>query len=190
MLYDVYYTTGGGPWVGAGSDIWVNTWLKEIAPKLEFPSKLLIHRARPKNMKTDYESPIEIRWQEDGPFRFDRICRHARRIHILHGHYTPVSAIVNHKHLVYSNVLHNSVDHILKSGIGTDVPFVYHPYMSSEWERDVMEWSKYNIWVGLYDINRDVVSIPNFYEFKRNWELSKETKLGFTSRSEGRKNPH
>ena len=51
MSYDVYYATGGGSMVYGGSDVWVNNWLKEIAPKLNHKSKLLIHRRRPENVK-------------------------------------------------------------------------------------------------------------------------------------------
>ena len=32
--YDVYYATGGGPIVQGGSDVWVNHWIDNIAPKL------------------------------------------------------------------------------------------------------------------------------------------------------------
>ena len=39
MSYDVYYSTGGGSMIYGGSDVWVNNWLQEVAPKLEHPSK-------------------------------------------------------------------------------------------------------------------------------------------------------
>tara|TARA_Y100000034_G_scaffold65418_1_gene79085 strand:+ start:1422 stop:1556 length:135 start_codon:yes stop_codon:yes gene_type:complete len=38
-IYDVYYSTGGGSMVYGGSDVWVNNWLREVAPKLRL-SKL------------------------------------------------------------------------------------------------------------------------------------------------------
>ncbi len=98
--------------------------------------------------------------------------------------------IVHNKHKIHSNVLHNSVDHILKSQILSDVPIGWHPYLSSDWESDVIEYSKHNIWVGLYDILHKNVKIPNFYEFKLELPLSESNKIGFAARSEGRKNPH
>ena len=189
MGYDVYYTTGGGPWINAGSDIWVNHWLEHISPILDTKPILMIHRNRPIEFK-NFKFPIETHWQGDNPRKFNEICNGARRIHILHGHYTPVKCILDNKDKIYSNVLHNSVDYIIKSGMGSDVPFVYHPYMSSEWEREVSDWSKYNIWVGLFDIRIQNVNIPNFYEFKFNKELSENTNIGFAARPEGRKNPH
>ncbi len=35
--YDVYYSTGGGSLVAGGSDVWVNYWTTEVAPKLKYP---------------------------------------------------------------------------------------------------------------------------------------------------------
>ena len=74
MSYDVYYATGGGSMVYGGSDVWVNNWLKEIAPKLNHKSKLLIHRRRPENVKIDFDSPIEVIWQGDHPIEFEEIA--------------------------------------------------------------------------------------------------------------------
>jgi hypothetical protein len=189
MVYDVYYTTGGGPWVNAGTDTWVNLWIDLVAPKLNVKPILLIHRNKPKGFD-DYQFPIETYWHGDDIEKFESICLNARRIHILHGHYTPMKCIVDNKDKIFSNVLHNSVDHIIKSQIGSDASLAWHPYLSSEWEREVNEWSKHTIWVGLYEILFPNKNITNFYEFKHNLELSKSTNLGFASRCEGRKNPH
>lgn len=189
MSYDVYYTTGGGPWVNAGSDIWVNHWLDLISPKLDTKPVLMIHRNKPVGFK-DYKFPIEVHWQGENPNLFNEICNNARRINILHGHYTPVKCILDNKDKIHSNVLHNSVDYIIKSALGSDAPFIYHPYMSSEWEHDVAKWSKKNIWVGLFDIRIRNINIPNFYEFKHKLPLSNSNNVGFAARSEGRKNPH
>lgn len=188
-MYDVYYTTGGGPWVNAGSDIWVNLWIELIAPKLDVKPILLIHRNKPKGNE-DYQFPIETYWHGEDIQKFEELCKGARRINILHGHYTPTKPIVDNKDKIHSNILHNSVDHILKSQTISDVPIAWHPYLSSEWESDVINWSKNNIWVGLYEILHKNITIPNFYEFKWDTPLSHSNKLGFAARSEGRKNPH
>ncbi len=188
-MYDVFYTTGGGPWVNAGSDIWVNLWMELVAPKLDVKPILLIHRNKPSGHE-DYQFPIETHWHGDDIQKFEELCNGARRINILHGHYTPMKPIVDNKYKIHSNVLHNSVDHILKSQILSDVPIGWHPYLSSDWESDVIEYSKHNIWVGLYDILHKNVKIPNFYEFKLELPLSESNKIGFAARSEGRKNPH
>ena len=188
-MYDVYYTTGGGPWVNAGTDTWVNLWMELIAPKLNVKPILLLHRNKPKGHE-DYEFPIEAHWHGDDIEKFEDICRGARRINILHGHYTPMKIIEENKHKIHSNILHNSVDHILKSQAGTDASIGWHPYLDSSWEIEINDISKHSIWVGLFDILIKNKNIPNFYEFKHNLELSKSNNLGFASRCEGRKNPH
>jgi hypothetical protein len=188
-MYDVYYTTGGGPWVNAGSDIWVNLWMELVTPKLDVKPILLIHRNKPTGHE-DYQFPIETYWHGDDIQKFEDLCNGARRINILHGHYTPMKPIVDNKDKIHSNILHNSVDHILKSQILSDVPIGWHPYLSSDWESDVINWSKTNIWVGLYKILHENTNIPNFYEFKLDLPLSTSNRIGFAARSEGRKNPH
>lgn len=189
MVYDVYYTTGGGPWVNAGSDIWVNLWMELVAPNLDVKPILLIHRNKPKGHE-DYQFPIETYWHGDDIQKFEELCNGARRINILHGHYTPMKPIVDNKNKIHSNILHNSVDHILKSQVLTDASLGWHPYLSSEWEKEVNEWSTHTIWVGLYDILFQNKNIPNFYEFKWDLPLSESNTIGFASRCEGRKNPH
>jgi hypothetical protein len=188
-MYDAYYTTGGGPWVNAGTDTWVNIWLEEIAPKLKVKPVLLIHRNKPKGHE-DFKFPIETHWHGDDLRKFEKIIKDCRRIHILHGHYTPMRVLVENKHKIYSNVLHNSVKHILEPGVMSDTPISDHPYHDSKWEKDVVGYSKHNIWIGLYDILYKTTNIPNFYEFKHNKPLSNSNKLGFAARCEGRKNPH
>ena len=188
-MYDVYYTTGGGPWVNPGTDTWVNLWMELIAPKLNVKPILLLHRNKPKGHE-DYQFPIEAHWHGDDIEKFEDICKGARRINILHGHYTPMKIIEENKHKIHSNILHNSVDHILKSQAGTDASIGWHPYLDSSWEIEINDISKHSIWVGLFDILIKNKNIPNFYEFKHNLELSKSNNLGFASRCEGRKNPH
>ena len=188
-MYDVYYTTGGGPWVNAGTDLWVNDFLENVVPHLKVRPVLLIHRNKPKGFE-DFEFPIETHWQGDNVGEFEKICDGARRINILHGHYTPMKAIVNNKHKIHSNVLHNSVDHILKSQVVTDARIGWHPWLDSKWEKEVNEWATHSIWVGLFDILIKNEVINNYYEFKHNLPLSESNRLGFAARCEGRKNPH
>ena len=188
-MYDVYYTTGGGPWVNAGTDTWVNLWMELVAPKLDVKPILLLHRNKPEGHE-DYEFPIEAYWHGDDIEFAENLCKNARRINILHGHYTPMKVIEENLDKIHSNVLHNSVDHIIKSQVGTDAYFGWHPYIDSSWEEKVNEHSTHNIWIGVYDILTENTNIPNFYEFKHNLPLSESNNLGFTARCEGRKNPH
>ena len=82
MEYDVYYSTGGGSMIYGGSDVWVNKWLDNVAPHLDYPSKLLIHRRRPKNLEIKFYTPIEVIWQGDDPQLFDEYMNNCRRLHI------------------------------------------------------------------------------------------------------------
>lgn len=189
MVYDVYYTTGGGPWVNAGTDTWVNLWMELVAPKLDVKPILLIHRNKPKGHE-DYQFPIETYWHGENIEKFEELCRGARRINILHGHYTPMRVIEENKHKIHSNVLHNSVNHVLKSQTFTDASLGWHPFIDSSWEQQVTEWAKTNIWIGLYKIPYKNTNIINFYEFKYNLPMSESNNIGFTARCEGRKNPH
>jgi len=160
-----------------------------VAPKLDVKPILLIHRNKPKGHE-DYQFPIETYWHGDDIEFAENLCKNARRINILHGHYTPMKILVDNKNKIYSNVLHNSVDHILKSQVVTDASLGWHPYLDSSWETQINEWATHSIWIGLYDILIPNKRILNFYEFKHNKPLSKSNKLGFASRCEGRKNPH
>jgi hypothetical protein len=188
-MYDVYYTTGGGPWVNAGTDTWVNLWMELIAPKLNVKPILLLHRNKPKGHE-DYKFPIEAYWHGDNVKKFEDLCKGARRINILHGHYTPMKVIDDNLDKIHSNILHNSVNDIIKSQTVTDSSLGWHPYLDSSWEQKITKYSKKNIWIGLYKIPYENINIKNFYEFKHNIPLSKSNNIGFASRCEGRKNPH
>jgi len=112
MSYDVYYATGGGSLVYGGSDVWVNNWLREVAPKLDYPSKLLIHRRNP-DKRVKFDSPIEVIWEGDHPKDFETIASKSRRIHILHGYYTCFNAILpNHPTLSLSDRVQKTVLYI------------------------------------------------------------------------------
>ena len=50
-MYDVYYTTGFGNKIGAGSDVWVNNFVEYVVPHLTVKPILLIHRKKPEDFK-------------------------------------------------------------------------------------------------------------------------------------------
>ena len=78
-----------------------------------------------------------------------------------------------------------------RSGARVPGPMLsWHPYLDSRWEKQVNDWSKNSIWVGLYEILFKNDNIPNFYEFKQNLSLNDSNTLGFAARCEGRKNPY
>lgn len=194
MSYDVYYSTGGGSMVYGGSDVWVNNWLKEISPKLEHPSKLLIHRRRPDGIKIEFNSPIEILWQGDDPHKFDKYMNECRRLHILHGYYTPHKLITQNQDKLSSVVVHVSTDLSLKAGFQLGIPKLKHFSADPKWEKQVTKMAKKVIWIGLDKIplhdEVDVIDIPNYYEFQNNLQCNESNKVGFAARCETRKSPH
>ena len=165
MSYDVYYSTGGGDLIYGGSDVWVNHWIDNVAPKLKHPSKLMIHRVRPATFQRNKIDNLEIIWQGDEPKEFDNIIGNARRINILHGYYTPHKSIYKNKDKIYSNVIHVSLDLSMKAGYQMGIKNPLHFASSLEWEREVAELSEHNIWIGLdktplHDKVDNIIDIP------------------------------
>ena len=194
MSYDVYYATGSGSLVYGGSDVWVNNWLREIAPKLNHPSKLLIHRRRPENVKIDFDSPIEVIWQGDHPREFEEIANNARKIHILHGYYTPHKIIENNKDKLESVCIHVSVNLSLQAGFELGLPKLMHFSANRAWERRISQMANKVIWIGIDKIplhdEVDIIDIPNYYEFTQNKPANMSNKVGYAARMETRKSPH
>lgn len=186
-MYDVYYTTAGGPWFNSGADMWVTEWIKEVAPHLEVKPLLLFHRTKPANYE---QFPIEINhiW-ETSEDEIIKILDGARRIHILHGHYTPTRAIHQNLEKIDSIAFHNLTKVSLMSQMEKDE--YLHWYGNWEYESEMIDKIKNKIWVGLYHFpykTDNLHHIPNVYEFKHNKELSESTTIGFAARAEGRKN--
>ena len=194
MSYDVYYSTGGGSMVYGGSDVWVNNWLKYVAPKLEHPSKLLIHRRRPKGINIEFDSPIDILWQGDDQELFNKYMNECRRLHILHGYYTPHKLIYQNEDKISSVVLHVSVDLSLKAGFQLGLPKLKHFSAKPTWETQVSKMADKVVWIGLDKIplhdKVDIIDIPNYYTFGQNSDVNMSNVVGFAARCETRKSPH
>ena len=169
---DIYYSTGGKNLVGGGSDIWVNHWIDEIQPKLDRPSKLVIH--------------------QDNDVRKD--LDEADRIHILHGYYTPNQVVLDYKDKIYSNVMHVELKKSLNAHKDLELPLLKHFNASIEYEKDILNIAKKTIWIGLYESSYhndyDIIDIPNFYEFNEDGITVDSNRVGFCSRMETRKAPH
>jgi hypothetical protein len=122
---------------------------------------------------------------------FDKLIDNARRIHILHGHYHPNSAILRNLDKIETYVMHNSVNLSMKAGIFSDSPGVQHYGADSEWENTIIKTVKKRIWIGLFQTpthaEYDFIDIPNYYDFEHNLELSDSVKVGFAARTETRK---
>ena len=169
---DIYYSTGGKNLVGGGSDVWVNHWVDEIQPKLDSPSKLVIHQDN--DVKKDLDE--------------------ADRIHILHGYYTPNQVVLDYKDKIYSNVMHVELKKSLNAHKDLELPLLKHFNASIEYEKDILNIAKKTIWIGLYESSYhndyDIIDIPNFYEFNEDGITIDSIRVGFCSRMETRKAPH
>ena len=169
---DIYYSTGGKNLVGGGSDVWVNHWVDEIQPKLDRPSKLVIHQDN--DVKKDLDE--------------------ADRIHILHGYYTPNQVVLDYKDKIYSNVMHVELKKSLNAHKDLELPLLKHFNASIEYEKDILNIAKKTIWIGLYESSYhndyDIIDIPNFYEFNDDGITIDSNRVGFCSRMETRKAPH
>jgi len=216
-IYDIYYSTGGGPIVRGGSDVWVNYWIDNIAPKLKVKPILLIHNQKPSDgfapnyNATSPEPPqhfavvegmdekvkeidekIEIVYFDyNNTEQFDELIKNSRRVNILDGHYKSVWYLENNKDKIYSVVLHVKVKDALtvhkKLGLEKTLRFNIEP----EWEENLIKWSKYPIWIGTNKLeDKKTKFIPNFYEFQHNKELDDSDLVGYTARVETRKAPH
>ena len=175
-------------------DVWVNNWLREVAPKLNHPSKLLIHRVKPKNVEIDFDSPIEVIWQGDHPRDFEKIASKARKIHILHGYYTPHKIIEDNQDKIDSVCLHVCVQLSLKAGFDLGLPKLMHFSANRAWERRIAQIANKVVWIGLDKIplhdTVDIIDIPNYYEFTQNKKVCMSNRVGYAARMETRKSPH
>ena len=163
-MYDVYYTTAGGPWFNSGADIWVTEWIKEVAPNLEVKPLLLFHRKKPINYE---EFPIDIDhiW-ETNEDEIIKIFEGARRVHILHGHYTPTKAVHQNLEKIDSIVFHNLTKVSLMAQ--QDKNEYLHWYGNWEYENELINKIKNKVWVGLYHFpykTENLHHIPNNYTF-------------------------
>ena len=118
--------------IGGGADVWVNRWLETIPQYLKAESKLLIHRTRPPGHQPD--CPMEVHWQGHDRKKFKELLDNARRIHILHGYYSPHVFITENKDKIHSVGIHCSVEKNMKAAMMLDIKKSFHFHMVPEWE--------------------------------------------------------
>jgi len=218
--YDIYYATGGGPIVQGGSDVWVNHWIDNIAPKLDVKPVLLIHKGEPddglapdfsSNSKEqpkhfamtegytekvkEFNNKIEIVYYDPRiPNKFHELMGDARRINVLDGHYQTVDCIESNKDKIHSVVVQVSNELVVGAIDKLDISKSVEFEIELEWESKLLEWTKYPIWIGVDRVplhdKFDFINIPNFYEFRENKEIVINDKVGFSARMETRKCPH
>ncbi|MBC8428121.1 MAG: hypothetical protein H8D94_01470, partial [Candidatus Pelagibacter sp.] len=219
-IYDIYYSTGGGPIIRGGSDVWVNHWIDNIAPKLEVKPILLIHNTKP----TDGLAPNYNQVSPDPPEHFGVVDGMNKKANIIDEkikdsdleiiYFDPndidkFDQLIKNSRRVnildghYKSVLYlkNNLDkiHSVVLHVRVDDALTSHKTLKlNNTLRFNIEphWEKTLIDSAKYPIwigvNEDTLmtNIPNFYEFKHNKELDDSDLVGYPSRIETRKAPH
>ena len=147
----------------------------------------MIHRTRPPGHQPD--CPMEVQWQGHDRKKFKELLDNARRIHILHGYYSPHIFIEENKDKIHSVGIHCSVENVMKSSMILNLDKSFHFHMTPDWEKEIINYAKHPFWIGLSEWG-DIEHIPNFYEFKHNKDVVDSNRVGFAARMETRKCPH
>ena len=66
-MFDLLVTTGAGNVPMGGSDIWVNNFLENVVPYLEYPIILLIDGRKPNGFNPD-SIPCQFCFSKETPF--------------------------------------------------------------------------------------------------------------------------
>ncbi len=151
-----------------------------------------VHKKIEKSYKEVLKDDLEHYWQGDDIQKFQDLLKNARRIHILHGYYSPHKYLIENQDRIYSNAVHVSVDLAMKASMVLNLEHAFHFHMERKWENELCEISKNPFWVGLNPgkLKHSTQHIPNFYEFKHNKDVTESNKIGFAARMETRKCPH
>jgi len=201
----VMICTGAGNTIQGGADIWVNNFLETVWPNLQKRTnwKLLIDSKRPKNFKpSSLPKGLDYHFHGDDPSKTKEWLEKCSGIYSLHSHYYKREHIWHYEDKfemifihAYPKEMKQVVDAIpelkrLQFNTLVDEPFC----------NDYIATFKERVWIGnnasdvINDFPNYTYKVPNYYEFKYNFELQNDLidngKLGFASRCESRKCIH
>lgn len=200
----ILLTTGAGNVIQGGADIWVNNFLKEVWPKLPNRStwRLLIDSKRPSDFRPDsLPKGLKYHFHGDSEIQTKKWLELCDEIHSLHSHYHKREHIWKYEDKfetifvhAYPREMNETLDKIpeLKR-------LQYNTNVDAKWVDDYISTFKKRIWIGcnptsmLEDFPNYTYTIPNYYEFTRNLDLTNHVdngKVGFASRAESRKCLH
>ena len=116
------------------------------------------------------------------PREFENQLKSARRIHILHGYYTPHRVIFENRNRISSVVIHVCIELSMMSSFQLNLPKLKH-YSGNQMGTSGDGMVDKVIWIGL---NRtpihdkvDVIDIPNYYEFQHNLDCNESNVVGY-----------
>ena len=186
-------TTGFGNIIQGGADVWTNHFIDLVLPQLlDFEFFIFVDGRKPVGFET---SLTNYHFHYDNPKKSEQLLEDCEEIHFLHANYHKREHLWKHKDKWGNIFVHAYLPDMLKYGDSTKQ---FQTNIDTEAVDDLMSHCKQRIWIGLTDSQLftdypdNTITIPNFYEFKEDLLLEKlsDSKIGFTSRIESRKNVH
>ena len=185
-------TTGFGNIIQGGADIWVNNFIELVLPKLRESYIIFVDGKKPNGFIPNYEY---FHFHNDDVLKSERLLKECDEIIFLHANYHHRPHLWQYRNKWSTIFVHAYLPDMLKYGDSTKQ---FQTNIDTKAVDDLMKFCKQRIWIGLTDSQlftdypKNTITIPNFYEFKNNFLLEKltDSKIGFTSRIESRKNVH
>ena len=186
-------TTGFGNIIQGGADVWTNHFIDLVLPQLlDFEFFIFVDGRKPVGFET---SLTNYHFHYDNPKKSEQLLEDCEEIHFLHANYHKREHLWKHKDKWGNIFVHAYLPDMLKYGDSTKQ---FQTNIDTEAVDDLMSHCKQRIWIGLTDSQLftdypdNTITIPNFYEFKNDFLLQRltDSKIGFTSRIESRKNVH
>mgnify|MGYP001249489465 FL=1 len=185
-------TTGFGNIIQGGADIWTNHFINLVLPQLSDDYIIFVDGRKPVGFET---SLTNYHFHYDNNNKSEQLLKDCTEIHFLHANYHKREHLWKHKDKWGNIFVHAYLPDMLKYGDSTKQ---FQTNIDTEAVDDLMKYCKQRIWIGLTDSQlftdypNNTITIPNFYEFKIDLLLEKltDSKIGFTSRIESRKNVH
>ena len=185
-------TTGFGNIIQGGADVWTNHFINLVLPQLSDDYFIFVDGRKPVGFET---SLTNYHFHYDNNNKSEQLLKDCTEIHFLHANYHKREHLWKHKDKWGNIFVHAYLPDMLKYGDSTKQ---FQTNIDTEAVDDLMKYCKQRIWIGLTDSQlftdypNNTTTIPNFYEFKIDLLLEKltDSKIGFTSRIESRKNVH
>ena len=185
-------TTGFGNIIQGGADVWTNHFIDLVLPQLTDDYFIFIDGRKPVGFET---SLTNYHFHYDNNNKSEQLLEDCTEIHFLHANYHKREHLWKYKDKWGNIFVHAYLPDMLKYGDSTKQ---FQTNIDTEAVDDLMKYCKQRIWIGLTDSQLfsdypdNTITIPNFYEFKNDFLLQRltDSKIGFTSRIESRKNVH
>ena len=185
-------TTGFGNIIQGGADVWTNHFIDLVLPQLSDDYFIFVDGRKPVGFET---SLTNYHFHYDDNNKSEQLLEDCEEIHFLHANYHKREHLWKHKDKWCNIFVHAYLPDMLNYG---DSEKQFQTNIDTEAVDDLMEYCEQRIWIGLTDSHLftdypdNTITIPNFYEFKNDFLLQRltDSKIGFTSRIESRKNVH